>query len=131
MTNEEDQKCGELFEEWVSRLWLSDWAIRFYPDAIPTDMVLEDVSGEAEWTESSKTAVVRILREDCYGDRVVPFDFEKTLVHELLHLKFCLIDGSGNDLQDRYIHQMIDDLARAFVDAKRSGEENEPSETDS
>lgn len=106
---------GELLEKWKYRLGLQDWFIVLNDNAIPSDMMLDNVAGETEWTESNKTAVIRILREDCYGDRIVPFNFEKTLVHELLHLKFCLLGESGNDLQDRYVHQLIDDLARAFV----------------
>ena len=52
---------------------------------------------------------------------MVPLDWEKTLVHELLHLKTCLVSSNVPDLQERVMHQMIDDLARAFVSAKRSG----------
>lgn len=110
---------GELLEKWKCRLGLQDWHIVLEADVIPSDMTLENVAGESEWTESNKCAVVRILREDCHGNRIAPFDFEKTLVHELLHLKFCLLGESGNDLQDRYVHQLIDDLARAFVKAER------------
>lgn len=106
---------AELLEKWQARLGLSEWTIDLKPESIPDDFTLQNVAGETEWTESNKCAVIRILREDCYGDRIVPFNWEKTLVHELLHLKFCLLGESGNDLQDRYVHQLIDDLARAFV----------------
>ena len=64
-----------------------------------------------------------MLDPQYYGDRIVPFDWEKTIVHELLHLKTCLISDQWEPLQMRYMHQMIDDLARAFVDAKRCGGE--------
>lgn len=106
---------GELLEKWKSHLGLQDWHIVLNDSVIPSDMTLDNMCGETEWTESNKTAVIRILREDCYGDRIAPFNFEKTLIHELLHLKFSLLGESGNDLQDRYVHQLIDDLARAFV----------------
>jgi hypothetical protein len=49
------------------------------------------------------------------------YDKEKTLVHELLHLKFSFLGESGNDLQDRVAHQVLNDLAKSLVDAKRSG----------
>lgn len=45
-------------------------------------------------------------------------DFEKTLVHELLHIKFCFLWGSGNDLQDRITHQLINDLAKSLVEVE-------------
>ena len=106
---------AQLLEKWKARLGLSDWVIHLNEDVLPSDMMMQNVAGETEWTESNKCAVIRIVREDCYGERIVPFNFEKTLIHELLHLKFCLLGESGNDLQDRYVHQLIDDLARAFV----------------
>ena len=121
MTAEAAQK---LLEKWQRLLSLQEWRIKLVPDAIPGDMQLDGAAGEAEWTECNKIAVIRILREDCYGDRIVPFCFEKTLIHELLHLKLCLLGESGNDLQDRYVHQLIDDLARALVIAAAAGPEN-------
>ena len=59
--------------------------------------------------------VVPVVRCGECKHSAVDFEDRKTLVHELLHLKFCLLGDSGNDLQDRYVHQLIDDLARAFV----------------
>ena len=113
--------ADELLNYWQKTLGLQDWHIEIRPNTIPCDMQLSDVAGESVWTESNKEALIRILREDCYGDCIAPFKFEKTLIHELLHLKFCLLGESGNDLQDRYVHQLIDDLARAFYTA-RGGE---------
>lgn len=120
MTQENAQK---LLNKWRHILGLQEWRIKLVYNAIPDDMQLRDVDGEAVWTECRKTAVIRILREDCYGERITPYNFEKILIHELLHLKFCLLGESGNDLQDRYVHQIIDDLARAFVVAGGGEEE--------
>ena len=105
---------------WQKRLRLEDWRIVLRTDVRPQDMRVRDVTGETEWTESGKTAVIRIIGRKYYGERITPFDAEKTLVHELLHLKLCLLGESGNDLQDRYVHQLIDDLARALTDAQRA-----------
>lgn len=82
-------------------------------------MELNGCDGCTEWTECIKTARIEIIDPQYYGERIVPFDFEKTLVHELLHLKTCLVSDMVDEFQARYMHQMIDDLARAFVDAKR------------
>jgi hypothetical protein len=115
-----EEKAKELMNEWIKRLGLTDWRINISPMCEPHEMELESV-GCTSWQEVSKTAHISIINEKYYGnDRVAPFDFEKTLVHELLHLKFCLLSESGNELQDRVTHQMIDDIARALVDAKRS-----------
>ena len=110
----------KLLKEWQNRLGLQDWRIKLNDKCKPEDMLMEDVAGCTEWTESNKTARIDILDEKYYGKRIVPFDYEKTLVHELLHLKTSLVSDNVPDLQTRYMHQMIDDLARALVDAKRS-----------
>ena len=110
----------KLLKEWQHRLFLDDWSIVLNDNCSPNNMVLKDCTGETEWQEVSKCAVIRIISKKDYGDRIVPYDKEKTLVHELLHLKFCFLGESGNDLQDRLVHQMIDDMAKSLVDAKRS-----------
>lgn len=111
-----------LLKEWQDRLGLQDWTIKLN-DNVPADEMEEDSSGCVEWQESCKAALISILDPKDYGDRVVPFDYEKTLVHELLHLKLCLVSDKVGDIQERYMHQIIDDLARAFVDTKKTARE--------
>lgn len=110
----------DLLKEWQNRLCLQDWHIVLKENCEPDDMFLPVCAGATEWEESIKTAVIQIIDPKFYGTRILPFDFEKTLVHELLHLKFSLVSDKVDDLQERYMHQMIDDLARALVDAKRN-----------
>ncbi len=116
------KKHKALLAEWQERLGLTDWRIKLKPKCKPEEMELENSAGCTAWSESVKTARIEIIDPKYYGDRIVPFDFEKTLVHELLHLKTSLVSDSVDKLQERVMHQMIDDLARAFVSAKRSGE---------
>lgn len=66
--------------------------------------------------------MIRIINPELYGERIIPFDFEKTLVHELLHLKFCLLE-SDDELRNRVIHMLIEDMARALVITKREAGE--------
>lgn len=110
-----------LMKEWVIRLGLQDWRITLYDECSPDEMEVQNVAGCAVWTECNKTAKIQILDPQYYGKRIVPYDYEKTLVHELLHLKTSLISDVADELQARLMHLMIDDLARALVDAKRSG----------
>ena len=109
---------NDLLNYWQRVLGLNDWKIVLKEDCSPNEMILKDVSGETEWEETNKCAVVRIISEKDYGDRILPFNFEKTLIHELLHLKFCLLGESGNNLQDRLVHQLIDDMAKALYQVK-------------
>jgi hypothetical protein len=111
-----DSEANVLLEKWQKRLLLTDWVIAIHANAKPGDFIGQNRAGETEWQEVNKAAVIRILNPEDYGERIIPYHFERTLVHELLHLKFCLLGESGNSLQDRYVHQLIDDLARALTD---------------
>lgn len=119
------EKGNALLAEWKERLGLTEWRINLVDNCEPGDMTLEGCAGCTDWNEAIKAAQIEILDPKFYGKRIVPFDYEKTLVHELLHLKTCLVSDGVDDLQARYMHQMIDDLARAFVDAKRAGKPKE------
>ena len=62
--------------------------------------MVRNTAGCTEWSEAIKTARIEIINPACYGDRIVPFDFEKTLVHELLHLKFSFWCQNEDDIGD-------------------------------
>ena len=111
--------ASDLLSRWKNRLALSDWDIKIKINCKPEEMTCEAVSGEVDWSEVGKCAIIRIIDPEFYGERIVPFDFETTLVHELLHLKFTLIGDNVPELQERVVHQIIDDLARGFVQTKR------------
>ena len=119
MINTTTELNNPLLQEWMDRLRLNDWVIKVNFNCSPNDMILKDVCGETEWDEVNKCAKINIIDKKDYGDRIVPFDEEKTLVHELLHLKFSLLGENENELQNRLVHQLIDDLAKALIDAKK------------
>ena len=112
-----------LLEKWKRKLCLQEWRIKLLTRLRPEEMMVRNTAGCTEWSEAIKTARIEIINPACYGDRIVPFDFEKTLVHELLHLKFSFWCQNEDDVSDRVMHQMIDDLARALTE-KRKCEEN-------
>ena len=110
----------ELLEKWVSILGMRDWTITLKCGVLPDEMRQGGVDGEADWTECRKSAVIRLLDERCYGERIMPYIPERVLIHELLHLKMSLLGESGNDLQDRVVHQLIDELAGALYRASHA-----------
>ncbi len=107
-----------LLQEWKDRLFLGSWRISLRTKCKPDDM-LPGAWGSTDWTEVNETARIDIVDPDCLTNRIIDFDFETVLVHELLHLKFSLLQDEKDSLQDRLVHQLIDEMARAFVDAKR------------
>lgn len=113
-----------LFEEWRERLGLQDWIITLHPNCKAEEVDEGQSIGLTTWNTTNKTAIIRIVDKKYYSkDYMIPYDFEKTLVHELLHIKFSLIDKDINTYEgvvaEQARHQLIDDLARAFVMAKR------------
>lgn len=114
----------KLLREWQNRLGLQDWYIILKTDCRPENMAMKDVEGCTTWTESTKSAWIDIIDERFFPEHAAarPYDFERTLVHELLHCKMSVIqDMDEESTQNRLVHCLIDDLARALVDAKRSG----------
>jgi len=118
-----DNDIKKLLEEWKERLGLQDWAIVLRYNCKFSDLETENSIGETNWSNSIKSASIRIVSKEEYGSRMLDFDFEKTLVHELLHIKFGLIDIMNSSYEskvtDEFRHQLIDDLARALIMAKR------------
>ena len=114
----------KLLEEWQERLGLQDWAIVLRYNCKFSDLELENACGETNWEDTIKSATIRIISKEEYGtDRILPYDFEKILVHELLHIKFGLLSFTVETYEGKVNaelrHQLIDDLARALVMAKR------------
>jgi hypothetical protein len=106
---------------WVGVLNLQEWNITLVTDCSPNDMTLSGVAGETEWSDTLRTAVIRIINPKDWGERVVPFNPEKTLVHELLHLKFSALDESGDPLRDKLTHRLIEDFAKVLITVKSEG----------
>ena len=111
-----------MLERWKRKLCLQEWRIKLLTHLRPEEMTMNDVAGCSEWSESIKTARIEIIDPAYYGDRIVPFDFEKTLVHEMLHLKFSFWCQNEDDIGDRIMHQMIDDIARALTECEENGD---------
>ena len=105
-----------LLEKWQKKLCLQEWRIKLVTHLRPEEMSVSNAAGCTDWSESIKTARIEIINPACYGDRIVPFNFEKTLVHELLQLKFSFWWQDEYRVADRLMHQMIDDRARALTE---------------
>lgn len=107
----------KLIEKWQSRLGLQDWIILLHQNC--TSDETDHCTAQTEWDEVHKAAVIKVIDPSQYGDRMLPFNFEKTLIHELLHIKFALFDGYG-DFQDRYLHQIIEEFAKILYDMEEA-----------
>ena len=119
--------ANELLNEWRERLGLMEWCISLKINVTPDDFESDvETAGETAWNNISKTAVVKIVDENLYGNgsnRIIAYDFERILVHELLHIKFNILQQEPFNYEetvfDEFQHQLIEDIAQALVMAKR------------
>ena len=116
MTTTIKKRYGNMLNKWINILYLNDWKITFCPEVTQEELGSDTYNALTTWEESNKTAIIQILNPK---EAKQDFDYEETLVHELLHLKFCLLHNDINDFEGRYIHQLIDDIARALIKVKR------------
>ena len=114
------------FDFYQNLLGLQDWRITLKENCKPDDLTIgSGHAGCSVFQEAEKVAVIEIVAPEHCGETVEPVDTERVLVHELLHLKFsllCSVNDPDNDVQSRLVHQIIDDMARAIVGARRSEE---------
>lgn len=113
-----EQKAKDLLQRWVSILRLHEWNIDFRWCVRAEAMNVPESVGCTSFNSVGRQAVIQMLDPVDFHNDYFPYDYEKTLVHELLHLKFADLDNSGNELQDHLLHCMVDDLAKAFIRAK-------------
>lgn len=113
----------KLLNEWQERLGLQDWAIALRYNCELEDLNLTNACAETSFESTTKTAIIRMVKPELAAGRLLDYDFEKTLVHELMHIKLSLLNIDPNSLVNSIlecaIHQIVDDLARALVMAKR------------
>ena len=116
-----------LLTEWQKRLGILDWYITLV-DNCDTKDIGDDADGLVKYEETTKSAIIYIIDPDKRGEALRPFDYEVTLVHELMHCKLALLlDGSDweRGFKSKYLHSIVDDLAKALVNAKRYKDEEE------
>ena len=133
MIRDIDGNLQKIADEWIDRLKLNDWRITIEDNVNPMDMPGECESrGYVAYAESVKEASIYLLDPLCMPQgNIFGYDKERTLVHELLHIKLSLLQSEDNNtLQDRIVHQIIDELSYAFVDAKRMANEKEKEDCD-
>jgi hypothetical protein len=110
------EKAQRLLAEWVIRLGLTDWHISLHENCDPDDMTLEG-AGEVVYTAVNKHAVIRIMAKK-YHQTPEYYNFEKTLVHELLHIKMGITFDNLHGVEYDLLHQNLEDMARAYISAK-------------
>ena len=102
---------------WQSILGLDDWDIKVKVIKQCEFCWCEDASGEVKYNFIHKEALIHLLNPEEFKNPDFKYDIEKTLVHELLHCKFAIIEKEEqiNDIT----HQLIDEIAKSMIKLKR------------
>lgn len=115
---EQAYKC---LKEWQERLFLQDWIIKINL-VEPDEMVMKDVCGENVFQIETKCCVVKILKPEFYGDRIVKYCAEEILIHELLHCKYNWVERDYNSIEVVYFdtleHSLLEQMAKSLLMAK-------------
>ena len=106
---------------WQKRLRLQDWSIRIMVTRMAE--LGEDTLGDVKPGRTKRAALIRLLHPaDVAGQNFVfdgeAWDWEITLVHELLHLHFedCLESNWNDTWRTRQpVERAIDAIAKALV----------------
>lgn len=114
----DEAQAYECLKEWQTRLFLDDWIIR-----VKFDSEIHAFA-EVEKVTDIQSAIIRIHPlDDVTRDRNTKYCAEKSLVHELLHLKLDLVDFDGNLPIEVIVfnytqHQKVEQLAKSLIMAK-------------
>ena len=109
----------QLLRYWQERLKIQYWDIRIGIYRA-RDFVKQNCRAEVSYTVSNATAILRIMDPIDYDRDLWPQDMEVSLVHELLHLRFCEADVTKADsLEELMLERAIEHTAEALVHLKR------------
>lgn len=112
-TKQFSSSVDNILKTWIILLGLSEWDISWHIASEKSD-ISEDSLAEVQVESSVKWAhivVAPLSKFEAEVDR----SLQQVLVHELLHIKFALIQPDDLDTTEyRVQHQLIDELATTF-----------------
>ncbi|MBF1041752.1 MAG: hypothetical protein HXK92_08965 [Lachnospiraceae bacterium] len=111
-----EKTVDDLCRKWQTLLRLRDWDIHVELFSA-REFSEEDRQGEVFYDISTGQAIIHLLDVDAKLDTPFPYDLEKVLVHELLHLHFAIFepekeDSLRHDLWERTVEKMAQVMLR-------------------
>lgn len=108
----------KLAEYWKSQLRMRDYDVAIILEKEKQGEEMQEYSGYAQSLSVHKIAKIVLVEKDDNG--YLKQDLEVTLVHELLHVKFNLIEETMDDTLFNFYHPLLEDMARALVFSKKN-----------
>jgi hypothetical protein len=115
----------ELVAKWQKILYLQPWNI--VVDTASRDDMETDGQAEVSLNNYCRNALVRILspkefRKSMNGwDQYFKRDIERSVVHELLHIKMDEFVGQVDGKDEMLYERFVDNMAKILVGMERSG----------
>lgn len=115
-----EEELSALCREWQGILRLQDWDVKVRVVRQSSFMV-PDAQGECRWVVTKKSALIQLLDPIDYPTDIEwPYDMERTLVHELMHLHSAAFDTFENgSMESAALEQMIECVADGLVRLSR------------
>lgn len=117
---ETEEQLQECLKWWQEKLFLTDWIIKAKMVS-PDEFLEENCCGENEFDIVNRSCIVRILKKEFYGERVMKYCAEKILVHELLHCRYNWLMNNGT-YEGKYFdtmeHSLLEQMAKSLIMAK-------------
>lgn len=128
ITFKDDEELNECVRWWKDRLFLHDWSITAHlvDEAFEDDERTREVAGLNKFQWLHQTSIISISRKQvedgvAIEDSVIKVCAEKTLVHELLHLRMNWLSppySHEGNYYDAMEHQKLEQFARSLILAK-------------
>ena len=106
-----EELLNELCRYWQAELGLQHWKIEV---KVVRGAEIGEMCGQNDYSFTEETALIRIKSADDYHG-YYPYDMEKVLVHELLHL---VLDDARHE-SSMYYEQAINRLSQTLLKLKR------------
>lgn len=120
MEFKKERFANEIMRQWQHRLFLNDWTISIHL-LDPTEMD-NGAAGTNEFQYENKSSIIKIAKlNDDLKARNQKACHEKTLVHELLHLKYNIVERSSeyeSKFLDIHQHMLLEQMAKSLIMAK-------------
>lgn len=117
---ETEEQLQECLKWWQEKLFLTDWIIKVKMVS-PDDFYGKDCCGENEFDIVNRSCIIRILKKEFYGERVMKYCAEKILAHELLHCRYNWLADNGS-YEGKYLdvmeHSLLEQMAKSLIMAK-------------
>lgn len=115
------EEARESLKEWQHKLFLDDWIIKI-KILKSSEMPQSDEAGHNELLYTSKASIISLsIHDDDTKDEVQRRCDEKTLVHELLHCKYCSLQSNDSYEQaflDVHQHVLLEQMSKSLIMAK-------------